>query len=304
MVFFMPESPRWLVYNNRRPEAVEVLTRYHAEGDETSELLRFEMAEIDHILEYEKFQRSTSWTEWFRTPANRRRFFIVLSLGFMIQLCGNAIISYYLHLVLNSVGIKGTQTQLYINGGNTISGFCFGIFFSLMIDRVGRRFMFLGGMAGMFCAFLMLTIFTGVNQSNNFSNSNLSGATVAMIFIFGAFYKMAGPTQDPYFMEISPYELRAKTSVIKMFGDAGSNLFSGFVNPVALEAIEWKYYIVWCCILISNFFVIYFFFPETKAKSLEEVTQMFDGQVIHKEEVEQDVQDRKTQPTVELVEHS
>ena len=78
------------------------------------------------------------------------------------------------------------------------------------------------------------------------------GGAVAMIFVFGAFYKMAGPTQDAYFMEISPYGLRAKTSVIKQFGDAGANLFSGFVNPIGLDAIAWKYYIVWCCVLISN----------------------------------------------------
>lgn len=301
MVLFMPESPRWLVYNDRREEALQILTKYHAEGDSTDQLLKFEMAEIDATLEYEKHQRSTSWMEWFRTSANIHRFIIVLSLGFLIQWCGNAIISYYLHLVLNSIGITGTQTQLYINGGNTISGFCFGIFWSLMIDRFGRRFMFLGGMAGMFCAFLLLTVFTGVNQGQDFASSGLSGATVAMIFVFGAFYKMAGCTQDPYFMEVSPYELRAKAQVIKQFGDAGANLFSGFVNPIALEAIAWKYYIVWCCVLLTNFLTIYFVFPETKGLSLEEVTQMFDGQTIHKE-VDDEHEPETKKPTVELVE--
>jgi sugar porter (SP) family MFS transporter len=277
MVFFMPESPRWLVYNNRRDEAHQILCKYHAEGDPDSQLLQFEMAEIDYTLEDEKHNSRTSWLEWFRTPANRYRFCVILSLGFMIQWCGNALVSYYLHLVLDSIGVTGTKTQLLINGGYTIEGLVFGMSFSLLIDKVGRRKMFLSGMAGMFVAYVLLTIFTGVNSSHGFSSPGLSGATVAMIFLFGACYKLASPTQEPYFMEISPYNLRAKTSVIKQFGDAGANLFSGFVNPIALDAIAWKYYIVWCCMLLSNFTVIYFFFPETKGLSLEEVTQMLDG---------------------------
>jgi MFS family permease len=118
-------------------------------------------------------------------------------------------------------------------------------------------------MAGMFCAFLVLTVLTGINQGDHFSNAAVSRATVAMILVFGVFYKMPAPIVDSYIAEISPYDLRAKAFVIKQFGDAGANLFSSYVNPIALGAIKWKYYIVWCCVLISNFLIIYFY-PETK----------------------------------------
>jgi sugar porter (SP) family MFS transporter len=305
ITFFTPESPRWLAWHGRTSEARAILTKYHAEGDETSPLVSFEMAEIEYTLEAEKTKsKGASWLEWFRTPANRHRFFIILTLGFMIQWCGNAVLSYYLHLVLNSFGITSSTTQLIINGCNTISGFCFGILWSLLIDRMGRRTLFLGGMAGMFCAFLLLTVFTGVNSGEDFKNQGLSGAAVAMIFVFGAFYKMAGPTQDAYFMEISPYGLRAKTSVIKQFGDAGANLFSGFVNPIGLEAIAWKYYIVWCCVLISNFLIIYFFFPETKNLSLEEVTQMFDGHEISHHAIKEQEMEREQEREKEDAKHA
>jgi sugar porter (SP) family MFS transporter len=284
MTFAMPESPRWLVYNDRREEALTILAKYHADGDSESPLLQFEMMEIDNTLEREKLQSSTSWFEWFRTPANRHRFFVVLSLGFIIQWCGNAIVSYYLHLMLIDMGITNTHTQLVINGCVTINGLVWGMLFSFFIDRLGRRKMFLGGMAGMFVAFLLLTVFTGVNSANDFGMTGLGGATIAMIFVFNAFYKMASPTQEPYFMEISPYSLRAKTSVIKQFGDTGANLFSGFVNPIALAAIGWRYYIVWTCVLATNFMTIYFVYPETKGLSLEEVTQMLDGQTNTKDQ--------------------
>ncbi|OZJ02228.1 hypothetical protein BZG36_04982 [Bifiguratus adelaidae] len=251
--FFVPESPRWLVYNNRREEAYRLLVKYYAEGNESSPLLQFEMAEIDNALEAEKAQSLGTWMEWFRTRGNRYRIFIVLTSGFIIQ-----------------CGITDAKTQLLINGGTNISGVCFGIFWSFFIERMGRRPLCLIGMAGMFVAFLLLTILTSVNQSIGYSNHAISGATVAMIFIFGAFYKIAWP-------HVSPYNLRAKAFVVNGFGDAAANVFSSFVNPIALAALGWKYYIVWCCVLVSNFTLIYLFFPKTKRLSLEEVAEKFDG---------------------------
>jgi sugar porter (SP) family MFS transporter len=275
--FFVPESPRWLVYNNRREEARRILAKYHAEGDENSALLEFEMTEIDLSLEAEKMMGTSSWKEWVRTPGNRYRFFLVLVLGFIIQWCGNALISYYISKVLISIGITDKKTQLLINGGTNISGFIFGNFFSLFIDKVGRRKMLLTGMAGMFCSFVVLTATAGADSVVNFKNQNLSRTTVAMIFVFGMFYKVAGPVCPSYVAEVSTYELRAKAFVVNGYADAAASIFSNFVNPIALKAIGWKYYIVWCCMLVSNFLIIYFFYPETKGLSLEEVAQRIDG---------------------------
>jgi MFS family permease len=49
------------------------------------------------------------------------------------------------------------------------------------------------------------------------------------------------------------------------------------VNPVALSSIGWKHYIVFCCILAVLFVTIWFLFPETKNRSLEEIAEIFDG---------------------------
>lgn len=261
MTIFVPESPRWLVANDRGHEARQILVKYHAEGDEDSELVNFEMAEMEYTLELDKKKR-LSWMEWFRTRANRHRFFVILTLSFIIQWCGNAIISYYIGLMLSSFGIEDTSTKLLINGGLTLWGLGWAITWSLSIEYVGRRKLFLTAMVGMFCAWTALTALAGVNSSHDNEDTALSIASVVMVFMHVAFYKMAGPTQDPYFMEISPYGLRAKTAVIKSFGDASANLFSSFVNPIGIEEIGWKYYIVWCVVLVSNFVIIYLFFPE------------------------------------------
>ena len=53
--------------------------------------------------------------------------------------------------------------------------------------------------------------------------------------------------------------------------------FNIFVNPIALEAIQWKYYIVYVVILIGITTVIWFCYPETNGHSLEEMARVFDG---------------------------
>ncbi|OAA65882.1 General substrate transporter [Niveomyces insectorum RCEF 264] len=277
MAFAMPESPRWLVHQNRHQEAYRILTKYHAEGDETSQLLRYEMAEIEAAIEAEKAQALTSWKEWIRTSANRYRLFIIVTSGFIIQWCGNALISYYIHLVFNSIGITNSKTQLELNGGITINGWVWGNLFSLFVDRIGRRRMWMVGLGGMFVAFLLLTICTGVNTGIHYSNHNLGRTTLFATFMFGMFYKMPGCMLNSYVAEVAPYELRAKAFVLSSLCDAAANIFSGYTNPVGLGAIGWKYYIVWCCVLISNFVIVYFWYPETKNLSLEEVAQLFEG---------------------------
>lgn len=99
-----------------------------------------------------------------------------------------------------------------------------------------------------------------------------------MVFVFYAFYNFAmNPLPIAYLLEVLPYTLRAKGLTIFNLAQFCSGIFNGFANPVALEALRWKYYIVFDCALVLWLAIIYFTYPETRGLSLEEVSQVFDG---------------------------
>jgi MFS family permease len=85
----VPESPRWLVRKKRVQEARDILVRFHAGGDETSELVAFEMDEITQSIMMEQSASEESrWIDCVKSPGNRYRLFLSVSLGFFAQWSG------------------------------------------------------------------------------------------------------------------------------------------------------------------------------------------------------------------------
>ncbi|UQC90805.1 lactose permease [Colletotrichum lupini] len=80
-----------------------------------------------------------------------------------------------------------------------------------------------------------------------------------------------------YPTEIFPYSLRSKGIAVELFAIYGSLIIAAFINPIGLENIGWRYYIVFCCFLVVFFVVTCVLFPETKGYSLEEIAVIFDG---------------------------
>lgn len=277
LAIFAPESPRWLIYNDRQSEAFEMLVKYHAGGDRDSRLVCFEMAEISASLRAEKEMNASRWREWIATKGNRHRLAINIFLPAALQLAGNALISYYLPIVLATVGITDTRSVLGINLGLAAWALCGGLFSASVIDKFGRRILICSGFALMFVSFFILTIAAGVDSTRNFKDSGLSACVVLMIFLFQSFYHLSSSCASTYIMEITPFSLRSKASTLYNICGALPSLYNGFANPPIMQIIGWKYYILWTCLLAVEFTISYFIIPETKNKGLEEVAEVFDG---------------------------
>jgi len=250
--------------------------KHHGNGDANSPLVRFELAEIEAAIELDRLQRSGSWLSFFRSRGSRHRLFLVLVLGFMMQWQGNGLVSYYLTLVLNSIGITNSKVQLEINGGTQIWSFLCAITAAQFIDRAGRRPLFLIALFGCMISYVIWTILSALVVESNYSNSGEGYGVVIMIFAFQGFYHIAGPLAPVYVQEVLSYSLRSKGNIVYQFSTTGASIFNSFANPIALAAIGWKYYIVYCCLLCVWMAVVYFTFPETRNLSLEEINLVFD----------------------------
>jgi MFS family permease len=86
------------------------------------------------------------------------------------------------------------------------------------------------------------------------------------------------PLVVSYPIEIWPYKLRAKGLAISQMTSLAMVFFNTFVNPIALEAIDWKYYFVFLAVLISMVVSVWFWYPETRGLTLENVAWIFDGE--------------------------
>jgi MFS family permease len=180
--------------------------------------------------------------------------------------------------VLNSIGITNPKTQNTINGMLQIYNYFVAIGAAFTVDRIGRRTLLLVGTLGMVLSFIVWTAISAANEQRNFENAGLGIGVVVMIFVFFFFYNIGlNPVPIAYLLEILPFTLRTKGLAIFSLAQFGSSIFNGFVNPIAIKEIGWKYYFVFICLLVTWLLVFWFGYPETRGVSLEEVSAIFDG---------------------------
>ncbi|KZT61892.1 hexose transporter [Calocera cornea HHB12733] len=276
-MWWCPESPRYLMRKGKEEEALRVLAYYHARGDEQDPLVQFEFNEIREAIELDQqLTKQVGWKDLFSTPGNRRRMRIFLALAFFSQWAGNGLVSYYLNKVLDGIGITNGTIQNLINGILQIWNLAIALIASSVVDRAGRRTLFLLSNCGTLVFFILQTI---CNARYTMTASSAAGnATIAFIFLFYGFYDLAyTPLIVSYTVEILPYQLRAKGFTLFNFMISLALIFNQYVNPVALDALGWKYYIVYDCFLGFQLVYIWLFLVETKNRTLEETAALFDG---------------------------
>ncbi|PVF99738.1 general substrate transporter [Serendipita vermifera] len=276
-IWFLPESPRWLINRGRDEEAKEILAKYHAGGDVNHPLITFEYNEIKEALALEAEAARVSWLDLFRTPGNRRRMRIIIGIGVFSQWSGNGLISYYLSKVLNGIGITSSNDQTLINGILAIYNFIIAITASMNVERTGRRPLFIIATAGMLVSYAIITAMSGTYEKTQ--NAGAGRALLAFVFIFNGFYAIAyTPLLVSYTVEILPFLIRAKGLAAMNFSVMGAIIFNQYTNPIALDALKWKYYLVYTCWLVFELVYVWLWALETKGRSLEETAALFDGE--------------------------
>jgi MFS family permease len=203
--------------------------------------VQHEFHEIKETLRIEfMYQKSSSYLDFFRSRGNRYRLLLLASLGLFSQWSGNGLVSYYATDVYDSIGITDKDTQLILNGGLTIMSLIVSVSCALLVDRVGRRPLFIAATASMCVCFIAWTVASSQQEAQH---SRIAGrVVVAFIWVFSFAYALAW-----YTVEILPFKIRAKGLMVMNVFIQGAVAVNQYVNPIGFQRLRptWKFYTVY-----------------------------------------------------------
>ncbi|KAH7025701.1 general substrate transporter [Microdochium trichocladiopsis] len=276
-IIMAPESPRWLASVDRVEDAKQFILEHHAGGDIDSPLVSFETEEIINTIKAEQeAYASTSYADLVKTKGNRWRLLISVTLGIFSQWSGNGVVSYYLALVLQTVGITSVTHQTLISALLQVWNLIWAVAASVSVERLGRRPLFLSSAVIMLVSYIVITGLSG--SFANTGNAPVGIAVIPFLFIFFLGYDIAlTPLVVSYPVEIWPYRLRSRGFTASWVSGICAAVFNMFVNPIALQSIGWKYYFVFIVFLVAFLLTAYFCYPETRGRTLEQMAFIFDG---------------------------
>ncbi|KAL9114238.1 MAG: hypothetical protein Q9227_001660 [Pyrenula ochraceoflavens] len=275
----LPESPRFLISKDRRDEAFDVLIKYHAEGRRDSELVLAEMAQIETTVKLELENSKRSWFEMVRAPGMRRRVIIASFLGLFTQWSGNTLISYYLGDLLSLMGYTSSTFKGKINVALSSWSLICGVTVALLVRRFPRRAMYLVCTTSLLCVYIGWTI--SMQQFLTREAVVAARLTLFFIFAYSPCYNIGyNALTYTYLVELFPFAQRTRGIAIFQFFGRGAGFFTTFVNPIGLENITWRYLIVYVCWLAFEIAFVWFMFPETGGRTLEELAFLFEERVL------------------------
>ncbi|KAF2763535.1 general substrate transporter [Pseudovirgaria hyperparasitica] len=278
-IWFCAESPRWLIGTDQQDRARKVIAELHANGDETHPLVELQMSEMSEALRAEGIMTWRTYFDLrvlFKTAARRYRILLNIAFGWFGQFSGNNVASYYLPYLVANVGVTDTNTQLLLNIIYAIAGWIPAIIGARLHDVVGRRKLLLSTTAGM-AVCLAVAAGTAAGYVKTESKAT-SVASIAFIYLFGSVFALGFTSMQPIYPgEVLSNDMRAKGMGVFQLTAGTAGFVNTYAAPVALRNIGFWFYVFFVLWDVFEFIFIYFFFVETKGRTLEELDYIFDA---------------------------
>ncbi len=254
-IYFMPESPSWLISKGDTESATDLLTRLYPNKDCE--------VEVQKMLNRRGGATPIRLRDLFRGGLKKALIVGVLLTIFQ-QITGINAVIYYAPEIFHQAGIENLYIKFLATLFLGVLNVGTALFSMKMIDSWGRRNLLITGIVGMIASLSLLSFF--------FQNSVLALiGMIGFIFFFGI---GLGPVVWVVTAEIFPLEIRGKAVSFVLFINWFVSLIvaGGFLFLVDLIKIEGAF-LVFTAMTLLSFLFVYVWVPETKGKSLEEIQE-------------------------------
>ena len=259
-LFFIPESPRWLVKAGFREKARMVLERIGGAAYAGSEIHEIELSLKD--------KGSGSGLRVLFTRPYRKVIILGLLLAVFVQVSGINTVVDYAPKILITVGleIRNALLQTSLIG---LVNFAFTFFAVWLIDRLGRRTFYIIGSAGMTVTLLMLA------AAFHFRMNPVITFICIMLFI-AFFASCIGPAFWTLVAEMFPNRIRGQAVALASFTQWVFTFLVVLLFPYVLEALGGSLtFLFLAAMSFIQLLIAWFYLRETKGKSLEEIETLW-----------------------------
>ncbi|KAH0398309.1 putative hexose carrier protein, partial [Aureobasidium melanogenum] len=271
LVPFLPESPRYLAKTGDLGLAINNLAALRGMHPDDPELQQ-EMKDIEYIVEVEQREEGT-WSDVFKDGgiSGSTRVLIACVANALQQLTGsNVMSSFGPYIFQKSIGMTRHQALL-VSGGLQVFFFVSSIIPWFIIDRVGRRRLFLFGSTGLGLCMALSAVFVGVK-----GNKSLGYGAAVMLYLYQTCFTVGWMSNMwVYPSELLPLKLRLRGAALSVVFQWLATFLVVEIVPPMISSIGYKSYIVFAVINVATIPIVYFFFVETSKLPLEAVDLLF-----------------------------
>ncbi|XP_034074781.1 solute carrier family 2, facilitated glucose transporter member 11-like [Gymnodraco acuticeps] len=274
---WFPESPRYLLIDRGDKDAcVKALGRLRggiAPILEVEEMLEEQEQQKTAALNSGSSANKTPWT-LFKDASLRSQLRTVMAASSAMMLCGNDSIYFYAYYMFLAAGIPPQKIQ-YITIGTGASEFTASILSNLLIERVGRRYLLIGGYSLMSFWSVVFTVALNLQSRGVAGMAYLSMACVfAYILSFGL-----GPAGVSGILPAEIFDQSARPAAYMVAGSCMwvSLFLVGMLFPFIVKGLGDFCFLPFFVVCVTSAVFLGITLPETKGKTLAEITADFDG---------------------------
>jgi sugar porter (SP) family MFS transporter len=253
MLFVIPRSPRWLVTQSNLDEALQVLRLTGVPKPKE---------ELDEIVASVHLERSGSADSLF-SRKYRKPVILAITVGMFTQLSGINAVLYYLNDIFALAGatkISGDLQAVAVGATNLVAT----LLAMSVIDKFGRKKLLLVGTVGLTVCLTFISVLF-------LTHRHLSWL-VWLLMLYIAFFAISqGAVVWVYISEVFPNRVRAKGQSLGSSSHWVTNAVISLIFPMMAKSSGAYPFIFFAAMMAVDFFLVFFYYPETTGISLEQM---------------------------------